>query len=229
MFSEAIFILFWLIFIPCVLELKMQRRAIIIVFLLGLILHVTDTKPAPGRKNNRRLSNTLQSFNIRRHMSRGTAAGCYYLGELYPANHVISEYNGVYWCFGVYCNANGQVVYWSDSECFPTTSPPPPTTEPPSTTTPTPPPSTTPFGCFYNGEYFPPGREISRGQDRGSNWCFGMYCGEDGQILAWDNFQCFPTTTTTPTPPPPPPITTMPSRRRLRYLDSLRRFLRNNF
>ena len=52
-------------------------------------------------------------------------------------------------------------------------------------------------GCYVNGEFYPPGEKISSGQDVFNNWCYGTFCGDDGSIIYWDNFDCFSTTTTT--------------------------------
>ena len=85
---------------------------------------------------------------------------------------------------------------------------------PPQSTKPWP-QSTKPPGCYDdNGKYYPPGSQISKGEDRESNWCFGSYCSYDGQVLQWDNFNCYPTPTTTPSSAPPPtspPSTTSPT------------------
>ena len=67
---------------------------------------------------------------------------------------------------------------------------------------------TTPLGCLVNGEFYAPGEEISSGIDRESGWCYGSYCGDDGVEIAWDNFNCFPTTTPTTIPPFTTPKTT---------------------
>ena len=76
----------------------------------------------------------------------------------------------------------------------------------PTTTTTT----TTPIqlGCTFKGKFFVVGEEMERGFDERSNWCYGAHCGDDGQVVYWDNFNCKPTTTpgtteipsTTPSP-----------------------------
>lgn len=49
-------------------------------------------------------------------------------------------------------------------------------------------------GCEYNSVFYPPG-EISRETDN-HGWCGGLYCSWDGNILAWDDWNCRPTDTT---------------------------------
>ncbi|CAH1788468.1 unnamed protein product, partial [Owenia fusiformis] len=64
------------------------------------------------------------------------------------------------------------------------------------TTTPIHPP-TTPGGCYYYGQYYPPGSTIEE------NLCSGVYCDENGNILIGDFFdkpECREPTTTPPTP-----------------------------
>ena len=81
------------------------------------------------------------------------------------------------------------------------------TVHPPTTTPPMPP------GCHYNGQYYPPNSEIYKDEDRQSNWCHGAFCDGQGQVLHWDNFNCFPSTTppTTTAPTTTPPTTTAPA------------------
>lgn len=56
-------------------------------------------------------------------------------------------------------------------------------------------------GCYdENGRFYAPGEEISRGEDKENNWCYGRFCGNDGSVIEWDNFECYPTTTTTEGP-----------------------------
>ena len=70
-------------------------------------------------------------------------------------------------------------------------------------------------GCQYNGQYYPLNSRIYSGEDQQHNWCFGAICDGQGQVLQWDDFNCFPTTTQPTTTPPtptttPPPSTTTP-------------------
>ena len=65
-----------------------------------------------------------------------------------------------------------------------------------------------PAGCSYNGKVYAPGSEISKGEDRENNWCFGSYCSHDGQIIYWDDFNCFPTTAQPPSLAPSTKSTT---------------------
>ncbi|KAL4235232.1 hypothetical protein ACF0H5_006870 [Mactra antiquata] len=67
------------------------------------------------------------------------------------------------------------------------------------TTSTTPQTTTKAPGCKTDdGRYYAPGEEISRGQD--GNWCYGTFCGDDGTLMAWDNFNCGSTTPTTTMP-----------------------------
>ena len=137
--------------------------------------------------------------------------GCLQNGIWYPPSSDISrgsDSNG--WCYGQYCDENGHVVAWDDWNCGPVT-----TTETPSSTpspSPAPTPSTsattTPLGCLQNGIWYPPGSEISRKSD-GNGWCYGQLCDQNGQVVAWDDWNCgemtiteTPSSThsTTPTP-----------------------------
>lgn len=101
---------------------------------------------------------------------------------------VLPYYAGVNWCYAAYCADNGQIIYWNNFNCHTTVRQP---TTPPVFTT------TAPAGCYIDGHFYPPGSDISRGEDRASNWCYGTFCSEDGNILQWDNFNCFTTLPTT--------------------------------
>ncbi|CAH1780308.1 unnamed protein product [Owenia fusiformis] len=59
-------------------------------------------------------------------------------------------------------------------------------------------PTTTPGGCVP-GETIEEGKQV---QPDGKVWCYGTYC-ENGELFAWDNFDCGPTTE--------PPMTTVPT------------------
>ncbi|XP_048576288.1 mucin-2 isoform X2 [Nematostella vectensis] len=61
----------------------------------------------------------------------------------------------------------------------------PTTNEPPTTNAP---PTTGENGCFYEGKWHPPG-EIARGYD-GRNWCYGVVCDPQGEVIHWDDFKC---------------------------------------
>ena len=96
------------------------------------------------------------------------------------------------WCYGSYCDYDGYVYHWDKWNCHHSTTSAP-TTPLPTTTTRRP-------GCFFDGKYYEPGSDINRGADRGSDWCYGSFCDENGNIVQWDNFHCF----TTPRPTTPP-------------------------
>ena len=103
------------------------------------------------------------------------------------------------WCYGTYCDQNGNVINWDNFKCKSTTVTP---TTTPITTVPT------QFGCYDdNGKFFNPGEKMSEGYDESSNWCYGTYCDQGGNVINWDNFKCKSTTVT----PTTTPITTVPT------------------
>ncbi|XP_045204036.2 mucin-2-like [Mercenaria mercenaria] len=83
-------------------------------------------------------------------------------------------------------------------------SPPTTPTRPPPTTPATTVPTTTPLGCLYNGQFYPPGTEISSG--RTGNWCYFTQCTLSGQVVSGDDFNCGTTTTPTTTVPATTPL-----------------------
>ena len=132
-----------------------------------------------------------------------TRPGCYYDGAWYPPGSYISNgSNGQGWCYGVYCDKDGGIMEYDDFNCEPST---------------THVPTTIPLGCLQNGIWYPPGSEISRGSD-GNGWCYGENCDQNGQIVAWDDWNCGPMTVTetpspssTPSPTPTPTPSTIPT------------------
>ena len=162
--------------------------------------------------------------------------GCEYEGKFYfPGERFGEGTDGEGWCYGMYCDHDGNVISWDNFNCGTTTALPPttvpipttsktttpPTSTPRTTTAPTtfPEPTTVPrqLGCEVDGKFYLPGEEISSGIDKDANWCYGSYCSEDGYTIAWDNWNCFTTTIPTelsttpePTSSPPPPMTTTP-------------------
>ena len=96
------------------------------------------------------------------------------------------------WCYGMICT-DGQWMAWDNFNCKPTTTPKtttPRTSKPIRTTTPR---------CRQGD---------TKDEGKSGNWCYGMIC-TDGQWMAWDNFNCNPTTTPkTNTPRTPIPIRT---------------------
>lgn len=133
-----------------------------------------------------------------------TPPGCLQNGISYPPGSEISRNsNGNGWCYGQYCDPNGQVVVWDDWNCGQLAITETPSATPSPSHTPTPSRSTpTPLGCLQNGVWYPAGSEISRGTD-GKGWCFGVFCTHDGSLQLWDNFNC-------KTSPPTTPLTTAP-------------------
>lgn len=57
-------------------------------------------------------------------------------------------------------------------------------------------PAITKWGCYVDGVYFAPGESMEEGKDEASHWCYGTMCGENGNIIHWDNFECYDSTTT---------------------------------
>jgi len=132
-----------------------------------------------------------------------TPSGCFNDGVWYPKGSEISRGSDNHgWCYGEICDDDGQVQSWDNFNCDETT------TIPPAITVPA--PTTIPLGCIQNGIWYPPGSEISRGSD-GNGWCYGQNCDQNGQIVAWDDWNCGPMTVTeTPSPsstPSPTPST----------------------
>ncbi|XP_028396080.1 mucin-5AC-like [Dendronephthya gigantea] len=132
--------------------------------------------------------------------------GCEYEGRFYaPGDDISKGSDGEGWCYGLYCDDEGNVIPWDDWNCG--------TTTPPQTTLPytTPPPRP---GCHYEGKFYLPGKEISRGSD-GEGWCFGEVCDESGQVTTWDDWSCGTTTptiiTTAPTKAPTTSTTNPPT------------------
>ena len=159
-----------------------MRQMAEIFFVLVFLVTVVQSRPAPSPTT--------------------IPLGCLQNGIWYPPSSDISRgSDGNEWCYGQYCDQNGQVVVWDDWNCgqrtiteTPSATPSP---SPTSTTTPT------PVGCLQNDVWYPAGSEISRGSD-GEGWCFGVYCTHDGSLQLWDDFNCKTTTTLPPTPTTPP-------------------------
>ena len=138
-----------------------------------------------------------------------TSPGCFYQGQYYGFGQEVSKGYDEWsdWCYGMYCDYSGQLINWDTWNCRKTT--PFPTTIP---GTPEPPMG----GCFFEGEYYSSGQELSKGYDKSSNWCYGTFCDYSGQIIRWDNWNCkttpSPTSTTEATTTAPEPTSTSQSR-----------------
>eukprot|EP00112_Aurelia_sp_Birch-Aquarium-sp1_P024000 Seg7387.2 transcript_id=Seg7387.2/GoldUCD/mRNA.D3Y31 product="hypothetical protein" protein_id=Seg7387.2/GoldUCD/D3Y31 len=141
-----------------------------------------------------------------------TPTGCYENGKFYPPGSDMSSgyEESSDWCYGSICSVDGVVISWDRWNCKKKTTIPPATTTPPIPTTlpDTTTPSTT-YGCFYEGRRYEPEEQISEGYDESSNWCYGLYCGYDGQVSTWDKFDC-KGTTVQPTTTPPQTTTPQP-------------------
>lgn len=132
-------------------------------------------------------------------------SGCFYNGVWYKEGSEIDK--GTYgngWCFGTYCDKTGNIVKWDDWNCGPSTTYEASSTQSNTNTPPTPHNhlSATPLGCNYNGAWYPPGSKISEGSE-GKGWCYGTYCDNEGHVVAWDNWNCGPSTTTETSSSPP--------------------------
>lgn len=94
------------------------------------------------------------------------------------------------WCYGEYCDMDGNIVNWDNFNCKSTL--PPSTTELPTTTTPTKPPTTIPtrLGCHQYGVFYNPGEKISNRYDFDLDKCYGTYCDHTGAIVQWDKWNC---------------------------------------
>ncbi|CAB4019523.1 Hypothetical predicted protein [Paramuricea clavata] len=195
----------------------------------------TTTKPTTPRTTTPMTSTPLTTFSV-----PTTALGCEVDGKFYsPGEEISSEIDKeIGWCYGTYCGEDGNVIPWNDFNCGATTPLLPATTAPfPTTTKPTTPRTTTPMtstplttfsvpttalGCEVDGKFYSPGEEISSEIDKEIGWCYGTYCGEDGNVIPWNDFNCgtttplpstttpFPTTPKTTTPRTTPPRTTTP-------------------
>ncbi|XP_065063258.1 mucin-2-like isoform X2 [Rhopilema esculentum] len=161
-------------------------------------------------------------------------SGCYSDGKFYAPGAEISEgYDeSSNWCYGSYCDESGHVVHWDNFNCKSTPEPPttipetipstaplkettqPPTSEPTEPTTPsTTVPTTFPRGCYSDGKFYEPGAAISKGYDETADWCYGLSCNWDGEIINWDTWNCKGKFTTLPQTPPTTSTlkTTLPS------------------
>ena len=70
-------------------------------------------------------------------------------------------------------------------------------TTPITTTTPRM-PTTTP-NCLIDGTRYPANREVSRGYDASTNWCYGSFVDENCNMIMWDTWNCRSSTTTSTT------------------------------
>ena len=110
----------------------------------------------------------------------------------------------------MYCNQQGEIINWDDWNCKGkgvTTEAVEPATEPEYLATAKAPPiyhTTAPqiggFGCYHNGNHYHPGEAISKGYDKESDWCYGMYCSDRGEIINWDDWNCKGKAATTEVP-----------------------------
>ena len=104
--------------------------------------------------------------------------GCFQNGAWYePGSEISRASNGEGWCHGISCDAKGKIVAWDDWNCEDTDENPESTTKDDK-------------GCYYKKKWHPQG-SIFEGSD--SNGCrYGVICGDDGQVMRWDEFDCHP-------------------------------------
>lgn len=113
-----------------------------------------------------------------------TPVGCYQSGKWFSPGSVISRGSSYGWCYGTYCDDQGNIVSWDDWSCsttaqpttIPTLHPAYFTTEPPS-------------GCNFRGWLYNLGSEISIAWSGGGR-CHGKRCSDDAQIITWLAFDC---------------------------------------
>ncbi|CAH1790053.1 unnamed protein product, partial [Owenia fusiformis] len=113
-------------------------------------------------------------------------AGCLYEGKFYNPGEDIAAASGQdgNWCYGAYCSEDdGQIVPWDNFNCGETTIPQQ---------------TTTPSGmCLYNGQYYPQGATIDPTSAPSGDQCWGRFCGDDGDVVVWQNPDCGTSTITT--------------------------------
>lgn len=132
--------------------------------------------------------------------------GCSYFGKNFPASSDILKVEDKVnnWSFTTSCNRYGEIYHSEKFNCLPTTASVMSAKSEPVRSargiSDSIPPELN--GCIQNGKFYAPGEEISRGEDKKNNWCFGSVCGNGGNIIDWENFDCHPTTPSTTTPSP---------------------------
>lgn len=67
------------------------------------------------------------------------------------------------------------------------------------------------FGCYENGRFYQPGERVSEQYDEDSDWCHGLYCDEDGELVNWDTWNCKRSATTAPPRTTTTDLTTIPT------------------
>lgn len=109
---------------------------------------------------------------------------CFPSGFEFAFDDVIDEgkFPGERTCWEIKCGTNGRLIK-SLKPC-----------KRPSTTLSTPihpPDDATDKGCIFDDIVFKPGQEIQSITDKQSNRCYGTRCNKHGEIVAWENFNCF--------------------------------------
>ncbi|KAK3577674.1 hypothetical protein CHS0354_018716 [Potamilus streckersoni] len=105
-------------------------------------------------------------------MSAALPLKCIYDGRYFQPGEEISREKLGSWCFGSYCNEDGDVISWDDWNCNIET----PTINLPTTQQP---------GCFTGDRWIQPGEVTFEG--RNGSWCL---CNADGSLTSWDDWDC---------------------------------------
>jgi len=133
--------------------------------------------------------------------------GCYYNGKWHHSGTEISRgYDpSSNWCWFVHCE-NGHIIHGDDFHCHKTTTAPP--APPPAPGPPAPfipperlttvgpteepeeeePETKYDYKCEDDGHEYTYGQEIYHHQE--GNFCYGEYCGEWGELIPWENWDC---------------------------------------
>jgi len=109
--------------------------------------------------------------------------GCYDNGVLYRPGEAMSQgYDeSSDWCYGTYCDENSLIVSWDTWNCRKRTTYPPTTL--PMT-------MTMARKCKYGSSLYNDGDKVYERYDKQNNWCYGLFCSNEGQLVYWDKWNC---------------------------------------
>ena len=109
--------------------------------------------------------------------------GCYDNGVFYRPGEKISKgyEESSDWCYGKYCDENSYIVSWDTWNCKKRTSYPPTAL-----------PTTMPMArkCKYGSSLYNDGDKVYERYDKQNNWCYGLFCSNEGQLVYWDKWNC---------------------------------------
>ena len=109
--------------------------------------------------------------------------GCYDNGVFYrPGEKISKGYDeSSDWCYGKYCDENSYIVSWDTWNCKKRTSYPPTAL-----------PTTMPMArkCKYGSSLYNDGDKVYERYDKQNNWCYGLFCSNEGQLVYWDKWNC---------------------------------------